>query len=234
MGSLLAQCAAAIKDRLFPVFCVGCNSEGRWCCAECLAKLADDQLSTEIFGFENSALTGVSALLKYQDGSPLATLLQAYKYSHVEDVEPLFQSLIGNVISLAAPGILAEVAPGAPLIPIPLHPRRQRERGFNQATRLAAMFKEALANLGCTHPILPSQLKRVRYTDQQAHLGKTGRAQNMAGAFRSDISTPAPIEVILLDDVYTTGATLEQAAQALKTAGVKKVWGLTLAKTCYE
>ena len=110
------------------------------------------------------------------------------------------------------------------LVPIPLHAARLRKRGYNQSQLLAQGIGKQFAL-----PIIPV-LSRVKKTSTQ--VGKTGeeRDTNMQGAFafRPDASF-IPLSVLLVDDVTTSGATLREAAKVLKRAGVKKVWGITLA-----
>jgi ComF family protein len=113
------------------------------------------------------------------------------------------------------------------LIPVPLHPVRARERGFNQAELLAA---ELAAAAGLA--VLPA-LRRVRPTRPQVGLAAAERAGNVRDAFAADASR-APLlrgrGALLVDDVFTTGATLESAAAALRAAGAARVGALTLAR----
>jgi ComF family protein len=105
---------------------------------------------------------------------------------------------------------------------VPLHPWREYRRGFNQAHDLAI-------HLG--PPVLPL-LARVKHTRSQIDLPASERKQNVAGAFRLQPSavTRVPDVVVLIDDVSTTGATLESCARVLKAGGVKEVRGLTAAR----
>jgi predicted amidophosphoribosyltransferase len=110
---------------------------------------------------------------------------------------------------------------------VPLHPVRARERGFNQAELLAA---ELAAAAGLA--VLPA-LRRVRPTRPQVGLAAAERAGNVRDAFAADASR-APLlrgrGALLVDDVFTTGATLESAAAALRAAGAARVVALTLAR----
>ncbi len=107
-------------------------------------------------------------------------------------------------------------------VPVPLHPARRRERGFNQAEDLAR------------HVGLPVALalKRIRQTPTQTALPAAERIANVAGAFRATRCTSAllGVRVVLVDDVRTTGATLDACARALKEAGVREVFALTAAR----
>lgn len=111
------------------------------------------------------------------------------------------------------------------LIPVPLHPKREQERGFNQATLLA---KEV--GRGCGLPVGRRLLRRVRATEAQRGARKE-REANVKGAFRVD--RPEKVNgrrVLLIDDVFTTGATVSECAKALMAAGAAEVAVYTLAR----
>jgi predicted amidophosphoribosyltransferase len=108
------------------------------------------------------------------------------------------------------------------VVPVALHPRRLRERGFNPAGRLA---KLAARSLGV--PVRPVLLERLRDTPSQTGLGRRARLRNVRGAFQCAGS--APQRIWLVDDVATTGATLAEAARALRRAGGRDITGLCLA-----
>ena len=118
--------------------------------------------------------------------------------------------------------------PGDEVIPIPLHPRRLRARGFNPAA-LIARFAFAQHAVQVRY----ADLIRVRETAPQAGLGSVARVQNMQGAFafQPRRGNPTPARVWLVDDVRTTGATLLEAAKALRGGGVRHVLCVALAQT---
>jgi predicted amidophosphoribosyltransferase len=109
---------------------------------------------------------------------------------------------------------------------VPLHPSRRHGRGFDQGEVIGRAVAEALGV-----PLRPDLIRRVRRTSAQAALGRVERARNVEGAFapRNPPARAVPERLLLVDDVATTGATLEAAALALRTAGVARVFGLTLA-----
>lgn len=112
------------------------------------------------------------------------------------------------------------------VVPVPLHPRRRRERGFNQAALLAAALQEQLML-----PYSESPLSRVRDTLPQVGLSDAERSRNLRSAFRCD--RPALVRskrVLLVDDVMTTGATASSATEALLAAGARSVSILTVAR----
>ncbi|MEO7157450.1 MAG: phosphoribosyltransferase family protein [Vicinamibacterales bacterium] len=113
------------------------------------------------------------------------------------------------------------------VVPVPLHPRREYQRGFNQAEDLAR-------ELGV--PVMPL-LKRVVFTQSQIELPKHARHENVSNAFALSVPgsrLPVPGIVVLIDDVSTTGATLEACARVLKANGVKEVRALTAARVVTE
>ena len=131
----------------------------------------------------------------------------------------------------ALPGV---VEFGSPLIvPVPLHPSRRRERGFNQSDLLASGLVRALRKRnGGTAPIVAKAcLRRTRATPPQTGLSVAARRENLRGAF--EVLNPQDVRgraIVLVDDVMTTGATLSACARALKRAGAAQVMGLTLAR----
>jgi ComF family protein len=109
---------------------------------------------------------------------------------------------------------------------VPLHADRLAERGFNQAEALA----RAVAR-GLRLPLISGPLVRVRATEQQAtQADSRARAENMRGAFAWQ-GAPPPARLVLVDDVYTTGATMGACAEALRHAGAASVCGLALARS---
>ena len=107
---------------------------------------------------------------------------------------------------------------------LPLHAARRRLRGFDQAELLARAVAAAL-----DVPLRTDLLRRVRTTEAQATLDAAQRARNVAGAFAAAPGDP-PASLLLVDDVTTTGATLEAAARALRGAGVERVYALAIAR----
>jgi len=115
--------------------------------------------------------------------------------------------------------------PADVIVPVPLHARRLRERGYNQAALLARELGK-----GVGLPVLENALIRVRETSPQVDLNAEDRKENVRGAFHCFDDRLAGNRVLLGDDVYTTGATLEACSLALKQRGVRPVWALTLAR----
>jgi ComF family protein len=112
------------------------------------------------------------------------------------------------------------------LVPVPLHGRRLRERGYNQSALLAAEIGKTTGL-----PAMTDSLVRLRHTKSQVKTaGAEERQRNMAGAFGCRDARLAGKRVLLVDDVCTTGATMNSCAVALREAGATSVWGLALAR----
>jgi ComF family protein len=121
---------------------------------------------------------------------------------------------------------LDRIGPNTPvLVPVPLHWRRRRHRGFNQSQLLAQSLAK-LAGLS----VSPNALCRVRNTASQQELTREERAKNIQGAFEASAELVGERTIILLDDVCTTGATLLECAKTLTAAGASRVYALTLAR----
>jgi ComF family protein len=111
------------------------------------------------------------------------------------------------------------------ILPIPLHPRRQRRRGYNQSELLARpLAREQAIDFSA------AALRRTRHTVPQVGLGPAERADNVRGAFAADAALVRGRHVLLVDDVLTTGATMSAAAEALLATGVRTVSAYCLAR----
>lgn len=156
-----------------------------------------------------------SVTAAYAYAFPLDALVQAYKYRGDLSLAPL----------LAARLVRAVVAQVDAIIPIPLAPARLRERGFNQAHELARHVGRALGL-----PVLAAACRKVNETPPQAALPWKERARNVRGAFVCDLDL-AGKRIAVVDDVMTTGATLNELARNLKRAGAAQVSGWVIART---
>ena len=217
LGKLLAQdcllCAAASDDQ---ILCPACAAElprrqeahcprcalptpGGEICGQCLSKPPH---------FD-------ATLAAYSYDFPLDKLVQSFKYGHRLALGAYF----GRQLA-----VLAEKTAADLIIPLPLHPLRLRQRGFNQALELARPVGQALHL-----PIDSSSCRRIRNTQAQATLAWRERTKNIRGAFHctADLSDQ---RIILVDDVMTTGASLDECARTLKLHGATAVTVLVVAR----
>lgn len=150
--------------------------------------------------------------------SALRELILAYKFRGGMQVEKLLRDMVASVFARRAaskPDII---------IPVPLHGRRLLWRGYNQSLELA----RALARRNSIR-LAPKGLRRIRYTIPQTRVTSDKRRMNIKGAFKAKTDMVQGRSVLLVDDVLTTGATLEECARTLRGAGAQSVDVLVLA-----
>jgi len=149
-------------------------------------------------------------------GGPLADAIHALKYGGRPAVARPLGGWLSARVALPA---------GALVVPIPLSACRRRERGHDQAAALAVHLARSAGR-----PCVRAALRRIRATPPQVGRGRAERARNVAGSFAADARRVAGREVVLVDDVVTTGATADAAAEALKAAGASRVVVVALAR----
>jgi ComF family protein len=158
-------------------------------------------------------------------GGAIASAIVRLKYEHRPDLARPLGDLLWRALAPNASSLRDSV-----VIPVPLHVVRLTERGFNQSALIA---RRVAHRLGA--PLLPLALVRVRDTPQQATLDREGRIANVAGAFRvRQCERVRGRGVLLIDDVRTTGATMNACAGALRAAGANFVGNAVVARACAE
>jgi ComF family protein len=162
----------------------------------------------------------------YEGG--LRDLIHLLKYQHVRPAANVLGRMLAEVLSRLA--VDFEDQPPM-VIPIPLHQRKYHERGFNQA-ELIARAALKLKPCGLDLYLAGTVLKRTRATLSQTGLSSHQRRENMRGAFEVDKSSEiVGKQVVLVDDVFTTGTTVSECARVLHRAGATRIWVATVART---
>lgn len=235
----------SLLDIIYPKFCVGCGRWGSYICKKCGRNIHTLSLEETICPVcERPSMCGLThrnCKTRYSiDG-----LISAFSYSGVmrkaiktlkyQKVSDIAQYIVKNVAISFLESKIKMICPNnfsLILSPIPIHKQRLQERGFNQSLYIAKCLAQRLHL-----PIVDNLLIRAVYTEPQVTMTTRGdRLKNMKGVFsyNADVSNiPLSKEntaVLLIDDVFTTGATLREAAGELKKAGFRTVWGFTLAR----
>ena len=220
-----------ILDLIFPPRCGGCDTAGSLWCDDCqtrvqpiaartCARCGQPDVRTDVCAACSSSPPTIDSIRSFTlfDGR-IRHAIHAFKYRRMAALaEPL-----GDML---AHYWLKSPTPANAIVPVPLHAVRQRERGYNQADLLARRLGRATGL-----PVYSNALRRVRATASQMTLNAAERKGNVAQAFVCDTDKLHAGNVLLVDDVCTTGATLDACAVALKAAGAAQVHGLTLART---
>jgi ComF family protein len=165
------------------------------------------------YGAYDGGLRDMIHLLKYQQVCPAASVLGR-----------MLGEAVGDLMSVLPDGTIA-------VVPVPLHERKQRQRGFNQSELIARAALKQMARPE-RFGLLAGVLERTRETGSQIGLTRHQRRENLRGAFAvKDASRIAGREILLVDDVFTTGTTASQCSRVLRRAGAKRVWVATVART---
>lgn len=202
---------------LFPEYCFSCRKIGAYVCGECSSKLKYAAIIHRCPGF-----LGRIHFCTY--GGVFKKTLWGAKYFSVKGaIHELLEYIPNNDIhnGFATLGLYPD---SSCLVPVPLHPRRLRERGFNQAEIIADVLSSRTGV-----PVETDIVRRTKYTSQQARLTREERLKNMQNAFRMSKHITGKTTVIVVDDVWTTGSTIRAMAQCLQDAGVRDIYALTLA-----
>lgn len=224
----------SLKEYLFPIFCLGCDQEGIivckncfqsistngvFCCPVCHVASLGGQVCTRCTAV--SSLSSQVALSEYNEEALIGKMVRALKYDFIEETLAPITRLLESFLP-AHSGLFTTVDS---IVAVPLHPRRLAERGYNQAELVARIVGTVLVK-----PLI-KPAKRIRYTQKQAKLDKAARAHNSEGIFAvQDPQVVAGQTILIVDDVFTTGATTQSLATTLLAAGARRVVGLSLAR----
>lgn len=219
-----------VVDWLLPPRCGGCRRLGGWLCSRCFRAIRrlEEPLCARCgrqLAFRHDRCTcrrRLPHLARLRSAAayepPLSAAVHRFKYGGWRALGPPLAALLAA--RLAVDGL-----PAAAVLAVPLHQGRLRHRGYNQSEELARGLRR---RLGLTAP--PGRLVRVRDTPPQVGLDRLRRLRNVEGAFAWSGPPGEGEPVLLVDDVVTTGATLEACAAALAAAGFGRISGITLAR----
>lgn len=248
-----------VYDLIFPIECLGCGQEKKWLCRQCFKTIKFNhehycllcKTKTEFGNFcqkcqEQMNLEGVWIAGDYQN-KLLAEAIKVLKYKFAKDLSEelgfflsiflknllnknlIMHSDIKNGLywktfdkAINAPKILLNINEVL-IIPVPLHKKRRQWRGFNQSELLAKVICQNFKLK------LSTDLKKIKPTTPQAKLNSAQRKTNLINCFAWTGDYLNEKNIILVDDVTTTGSTLNECAKVLKQNGAGEIWGLVIA-----
>lgn len=215
-------CGAAVGEEAAVAVCPECESQIEWAasplCTICGEVFSSRDGVDRVCGdctADPPAFSRARAAAIYDGCAALA--VKRFKFARQMAYLPVMQHWLQRSLGLEL------LADADLIVPVPLHPKRLRQRGFNQALLLAKAFPRV--------PLAREVLARVRHTVPQVELKPKERRDNVKGAFA--VPDPALVKgknILLLDDVYTTGATVRECAKVLHRAGASRVEVLTVAR----
>ena len=234
---LLPRISSYLLDLVFPPRCVGCLKYGQLFCDFCAQRVLPAPskqvcqrcglaLPGDLKGLGspcpgcNDALGWVGVATLHE--GTIRKAIHALKYDGARQLGPNLGRYLQALTAEAPwPTILARLNG---IVPVPLHKDRLLDRGYNQARLLAAAIAEKSAT-----PVLDFAIERFRATNSQVGLSPSERAENVLGKFRADPRLVTGRTLLLVDDVFTTGATMRECASVLRESGAEAVYGIALA-----
>lgn len=226
----------ALLDLLFPKRCVACGSWGEYICKKCFSQIEIIEkpicpiCQRQAVGGRTHPgcrgrwrLDGLAVACRYS--GPVKRAIGKVKYKWVYDIQKV-------LVDLVVSGLWRfDLPKEAVLVPVPLHAKRKRWRGFNQAEILGRSLAKEFGV-----PVVDTMI-RIIETKTQVGLKRKDRKENVKGAFALRLPSPSNSlssfisgkNIVLVDDVYTSGATMGECCRVLKVAGAKSVWGLAVA-----
>lgn len=221
IGSFLRKAFDALLDFVYPPLCISCGellASGReHVCPHCWSAIKRATRDLPLFAETRTKLVAsgfvadLVTIFVFEKEGPFQAIAHALKYSGIQQVGIDLGRRLGKVI-------LEEGVQADAIVPVPLHKRKLRERGFNQSLLIARGVSEVLGT-----PIRADLIRRSRWTQTQTTLSKEERKQNVENAFVCSEPDLRGVRIIVVDDVITTGATIEAVATALQASKVESV-----------
>lgn len=232
-----------LKDLLFPKFCLGCKKEGVFLCQDCRSlldisefdyclcdqkpiRLPPESKSGKCQRCQNKKLSGLYFALSYKENSLTKKLIRQFKYQpYIKELSKTLASILIEHFLLSKKNT-DEIWQNSILIPVPLDNKKLKTRGYNQSEELAKELSKILKI-----PVFSDVLIKTKNTPPQMELSKLEREKNLINAFCVRNSEKiSGKKIFLVDDVYTTGSTMEQCATVLRENKAKSVWGVAIAR----
>ncbi len=243
-----AEVKEIFLDILFPRFCFGCGREGTYICSDCELFLTENNLicpvcgETGYFGkthddCSTKSLDGLISIWDYE-GTIRKTILSIKGRDSYHVAEKLIERAFANIILEQERFIYFLeffLENDSKITFVPAHKKKKEikiEAGFRQFDdkNHAEEIAKCLAKVHPKERSAISLLQKIRRTEKQADLSRKERLKNVKGVFDTKKKS-IPENLILVDDVFTTGATMRECAKSLKKSGAEKIWGFTLART---
>ena len=211
MWDQLNKLKETIIDIIFPRNCLGCGKEGKYICEKC-----DLFLSETPSLFSQGSLEELVSIWEYE-GLIKEIILKIKYYGAFEAIN----ELVEKAFKIRKPYIPENTV----ITFVPMFKKKEKRRGFNQAEIIAKKVGEM------TGSNVLSLLEKTKDTPSQTKLDKEERLKNIMGSFKRKEGIICNSNVLLVDDVWTSGATMKECARVLKKSGVKRIFGFTLART---
>lgn len=198
-----------ILDIIFPKYCLECGKSGKYICENCVSKVLDGTFDKNNF-----------AIFKYR--GVIRKAIVSLKYKFASDIAE-------ELIAVSINRLKSSKFHNLTLVPIPLYNQRENWRGFNQSELLGEKLAKEM-----NWKYTPNLLIRTKNTHPQVNLKGDKRRKNLSGVFSINSKTYIPNQlqdaIVLFDDVYTTGSTINEAKKVLEKVGFKNIYSLTIAR----
>lgn len=230
IGDMFKPIASAFLNLLYPKNCHVCSSlfdrhtpaYDDYICFECFSSMKRTSPAESYAPISEKKDSAYERLLTcYLYEGAVRELVHKFKYENRPYLSKTITKLMSEFLNEAGAALFETIDC---FVPVPLHPARLREREFNQSELLAGILG------ACYNKPSVSHLKRLRNTHSQASLTEHERQTNIQGAFALNNLSVKDKNILLIDDVVTTSATVEEASRTLKKSGAKNVWVLAFAK----
>jgi len=211
-----------LLDSFFPKKCIGCKKEGQYICKDCEIFLSELPPITETYMTEAKPLSpSIVSVWEYE--GIIEKAIRKIKFDGQYHI-------IDELVEKAFEKIELNLAEDTCITFVPMYKKKEKQKGFNQAELIARKIGEK------TNRKVVPLLTKIKDNRSQVDLNPTERLENVKGVFETKMTEAClrrqakPLSVLLVDDVYTTGATMRECTKILRKNGVKNIWGFTLAR----